>query len=154
MHVPLSTKEALLTLFTCSQRTRSCFSPSYNYAPSLFVFLSYKMAGGKSCIVCKHTKTKDPSVHMHRFPRNLIRRKHWCKALCIQEKELPRDARVCSRHFLNGDTSNLPSLSMGKRFASPKKHPLPVRIPLQACSQGGLLGSSEPLSPNKLIFIN
>ena len=33
-------------------------------------------------------------------------------------------------HTSNGDTSNQPSLSVGKRFASPKKRPAPSRIPV------------------------
>ena len=57
---------------------------------------------------------------MHLFPTNPTRRQQWCEALSVQEKKLPKAAWVCSRHFPNGDTSNLPSLSVGKRFASPE----------------------------------
>ena len=89
------------------------------------------MGGGKSCIVCKHTRARDPGVHMHRFPANPDKRQEWCEALCLQEKDLRSDARVCSRHFPNGDTSNLPSLSVGKRFASPKKRPVSIRVPVR-----------------------
>lgn len=91
-----------------------------------------RMGGGKACIICKHTKVRDPGVHMHRFPANPDKRKAWCEALCVEEKNLPSDARVCSRHFPYGDTSNLPSLSVGKRFASPKKRPLSIRVPVQS----------------------
>lgn len=69
-------------------------------------------------------------MHMHWFPSNPERRQQWCLALCMEEKDLPADARVCSRHFADGDTSNLPSLTLGKRFASPKKRPVRVRVPL------------------------
>ena len=47
----------------------------------------------------------------------------------VKEKDLTADPRVCSRHFSDGDTSNLPSLSVGKRFASPKKRPVCIRVP-------------------------
>lgn len=88
------------------------------------------MGGGKSCIVCKHTKARDPAVHMHRFPTSQKKRQQWCEALGVREEDLKSDARVCTRHFLNGDTSNLPSLSVGKRFASPKKRRAPSRVPV------------------------
>ena len=89
------------------------------------------MGGGKSCIVCKHTRARDPGVHMHRFPANPDKRQEWCEALCLQEKDLRSNTRVCSRHFPNGDISNLPSLSVGKRFASPKKRPVSIRVPVR-----------------------
>ncbi len=88
------------------------------------------MPAGKSCYVCKHTKAQDPGVHMHLFPVNTEKRQQWCQALNTQEKDLPKDARVCSRHFPNGDAVNLPSLSLGKRFASPKRRPAPTCLPL------------------------
>ncbi len=39
----------------------------------------------------------------------------------LKNTDIQEHTRICSCHFLNGDTANLPSLSMGKRFASPKK---------------------------------
>ena len=50
---------------------------------------------------------------------------------CVQEKDLQSDARVCSRHFPNGDTSNFSPLSMGKRFPSLKKRPVSIRVPVR-----------------------
>ena len=79
----------------------------------------------------KHTRARDHGVHMHRFPANPDKRQEWCEALCVQEKDLPSDARVCSRHFPTGDTSNLPPLSVGKRFASPKKRPVSISVPVR-----------------------
>ena len=39
----------------------------------------------------------------------------------MSEDELFDHSRVCSRHFPNGNTSLLPSLHLGKQFASPVK---------------------------------
>ena len=86
------------------------------------------MLTGKSCFVCKHTKAVDPKIHMHRFPKEVIRRQQWLEALGIEEGDLPKDARVCNHHFPDGDSTKLPSLTLGKKFASPKKRsalPLP-----------------------------
>jgi hypothetical protein len=79
------------------------------------------MGGGKSYTVCKHTNTRDPAVHMHRFPSD--KRQQWCEALGVQGKDFKSDATDCTRHFPNGDTSNLPLLTVGKRFAFPKQWP-------------------------------
>ena len=51
------------------------------------------MPTGKSCFVCKHTKAVDPKIHMHRFPKEVIRRQQWLEALGIEEGDLPKDAR-------------------------------------------------------------
>ena len=88
-----------------------------------------RMPAGKSCYVCKHTKAQDPGVHMHRFPANPQKRHQWLQALDVEDKFLPKDARVCSRHFRNGNTANLPSMSLGKRFASPAKRRALTRQP-------------------------
>ena len=58
---------------------------------------------------------------MHRFPADLSRRVQRLDAIGLGEGDLQEHSRICSRHFLNGDTSTLPSLTIGKRFASPKK---------------------------------
>ena len=74
-----------------------------------------------SCIVCGHTKAKGKSVSMHRFPSDSAKRQKWLDALGMTEGNLTLQARICSCHFLNGDTSQVPSLKIGKRFASPRK---------------------------------
>ena len=58
---------------------------------------------------------------MFRIPAEPNRRKQWLEVLDINEADVHDHTRVCSRHFLHGDSSNLPSLNLGKRFASPKK---------------------------------
>ena len=74
------------------------------------------------CIVCGHTKRKgDSSVSMFRIPAEKSRRNQWLEALDIEEGCVTEHSRVCNRHFRNGDSSNIPSMNPGKRFASPKK---------------------------------
>ena len=41
--------------------------------------------------------------------------------LGLTEDDITDNSRICSRHFLFGDTSIPPSLDLGKRFSSPKK---------------------------------
>ena len=76
---------------------------------------------GSTCIVCGSTKKKGEKVSMFRIPAEPNRRKQWLDVLSIDEADVHSHTRVCSRHFLHGDSSNLPSLNLGKCFASPKK---------------------------------
>ena len=64
---------------------------------------------------------------MHRFPTKAdhLRRQQWLIALGLKEEQLQDHHRICSRHFPNGDVSQVPSLHLGKRFASPKKMKTP-----------------------------
>ena len=117
------------------------------------------MSGGtcKCCYICKHTKARDPGVCMHRFPASSERRQQWCQILQIQEKDLPKDARICStccRHFVDGDTSNLPSLSIGKRFASPKKWPLLIRVPVPPRKQQKLMKQTLVENPSPSLSVS
>ena len=73
-----------------------------------------------TCVVCGHIKSKG-NVSMHHFPANSAKRQQWLKALGREEGDLSEHTRICSRHFLNGDTSQVPSPELGKRFASLKK---------------------------------
>lgn len=78
-----------------------------------------------TCIVCGHTKAKAPGekkdVSLFRFPADQSRREQWLKALGLKASDITKNSRICSRHFLNGDSAQVPSLDIGKRFASPKK---------------------------------
>ena len=74
-----------------------------------------------TCIVCGHTKGKSKDVSMHRFPADALKREQWLKAVGLQETDIFEHTRICNRHFLNGDVTQLPSLELGKRFSSPKK---------------------------------
>ena len=51
---------------------------------------------------------------------------------------------MCSRHFPDGDALKLPSLSLGKRFASPSKRRAVVRLPLKSKKRPKLSKSSSP----------
>ena len=42
-------------------------------------------------------------------------------ALNLTEGDVSEYHRICSRHFQNGDTTQIPSLNLGERFISPKK---------------------------------
>ena len=57
-------------------------------------------------------------MSMFLFPADKTKRQKWLEALNLTEAEIGEHAR---RHFLHGDPSNIPSLDIGKRFASPKK---------------------------------
>jgi len=74
------------------------------------------------CIICKKGPVKG-SVTMHRFPplSKPELRQQWLVALNLKSEDVKSHHCVCSRHFRNGDTSNLPSLNLGKKFRSPKK---------------------------------
>ena len=58
---------------------------------------------------------------MHRFPVSGNRRQQWIEVLGLQEALILSHHHVCSRHFPNGDITQIPSLHLGKKFASPKK---------------------------------
>lgn len=76
---------------------------------------------GDTCVFCGNTRQKDPSVSMHRFPRDPTLRSEWIKALKLDDRVIKDHHRLCSRHFPEGNSKNKPSISLGKRFASPKK---------------------------------
>ena len=66
-------------------------------------------------------------MSMYRIPakNDLSRHQRWLTALGLKEEELQDHYRVCSRHFPNGDVSQVPSLHLGQKFASPKKMQTP-----------------------------
>ena len=72
---------------------------------------------GSTCIVCGSTKKKAETqkMSMFRIPAEPNRKKQWLEVLGISEDDIHNHTRVCSRHFLHGDSSNLPSLNLGKR---------------------------------------
>ena len=73
-----------------------------------------------SCVVCGKVNGKQ-AVSMHRFPAIESKRDEWLKGLGLSLNDIGQTSRVCNRHFLNGDTSTVPSRNIGKKFASPKK---------------------------------
>ena len=74
-----------------------------------------------SCVICGHIKGKDSTRSMHRFPANKERRQEWLRALNMSSEDISDHTQVCSKHFLYGDISSIPSLDIGARFCSPKK---------------------------------
>ena len=77
---------------------------------------------GTSCVVCKRTKKKGDSISMYRIPSCPIKRKEWVECLSLDETSLRDYHRVCSEHFPNGDQAQKPSLTLGRKFVSPRKH--------------------------------
>ncbi len=68
---------------------------------------------------------------MHRVPRpniDPLKRQQWLAALNLTEEQVLDHHRICSRHFPNGDITQVPSLQLGKSFASPKKIHAPRSI--------------------------
>ena len=74
-----------------------------------------------TCIVCRQTGSSKNSVSMYRFPKDHVKRNEWLCALNLKEENVKEHHRVCSRHFLNGDMRQTPSLTIGAHFASPKR---------------------------------
>ena len=74
-----------------------------------------------SCCICGLTKGKEKEISMFRFPSNETKRQSWLAAFNMNPSEISEHSRVCSRHFLNGDSSNPPSLNLGRKFSSPRK---------------------------------
>ena len=71
--------------------------------------------------MCGHSKGSDDNIGLHRFPMKDKSKLHqWLKAFNLKETDI-KESRICSRHFPNGDINLLPSLHLGKCFASPKK---------------------------------
>ena len=60
---------------------------------------------------------------MFHFLTDERKRKQWLEALNIADGDITEHSRtcICSRHFLDGNPSNPPSLDLGKCFASLKK---------------------------------
>ena len=79
------------------------------------------MPGGKFCCICKNSYTKDPHVRLHRFPKDKERLEVWLNVFELDGTTVKDHWRVCSRYFPDGDSSKVPSLSLGKRFCSPVK---------------------------------
>ena len=80
---------------------------------------------GDSCIVCGNSRIKDRGVSFHRFPSDPARRSAWMQIFKLDETQVKSCSRVCCRHFPGGDVANDPQVSLGKRFASPKKKATP-----------------------------
>ena len=81
-----------------------------------------------------------------------LRCQQWLTALGLKEEELQDHHHVCSRHFPNGDLSQVPNLYLGKRFASPKKMKTPRG--LRATKRKALFRSPEPAPKRHLLSVS
>ena len=59
---------------------------------------------------------------MFQFPANKTKRGQWLTAFGLSEGNTKEHTRICSRHFLGGDSNQVPTLKLVKRFSSPKKN--------------------------------
>ena len=69
-----------------------------------------------SCCICGLTKGKEKEISMFQFPSNETKCQSWLAASNMNPSEISEHSRVCSSHFLNGDSSNPPSLNLGRKF--------------------------------------
>ena len=78
---------------------------------------------GNTCLVCGHTRVKDPNVSFHRFSSSSdqARRELWLRVFKLTGEQVKAHSRVWSRHFPRADPRNDPEMNIGKRFASPRK---------------------------------
>ena len=77
---------------------------------------------GNTCIVCGNTHVKNGSVFLHRFPRDKVKRRRWSEALDLKDVVIKDYHHVCSHNLFDADASKDPQLTLGKKFALPKKH--------------------------------
>ena len=59
---------------------------------------------------------------MYRFPSDKAKRQLWLVALNLTESDITDHTCICSRHFLHGNSSNVPSFDLRRQFASPKEN--------------------------------
>ena len=85
---------------------------------------------GNICLVCGHTRVKDPNVSFHRFPgsSDQARREQWLCVFKLTGEQVKVHSRVFSRHFPGADPRNDPEMTIGKHFASPRKKDVPRAI--------------------------
>ena len=69
-----------------------------------------------NCIVCGLTKEQNPEISLFRIPKNTQIRNAWLKGLCLIPQDIKNVSRVCSLHFRDGNSKNIPSACLGKRF--------------------------------------
>ena len=73
---------------------------------------------GGCCILCGKKKSARHSVSLHRFPRKKELRDQWLSSLSLTEHDITVNSRVCSVHFRDGNPTNVPSRSVGPKFAA------------------------------------
>ena len=71
-----------------------------------------------SCIVCGKKKFWRHKISLHHFLKDPVVRKAWLNGLHLTESEISPSSRVCNLHFRDGNSSNIPLLSVGEKFGS------------------------------------
>ena len=71
---------------------------------------------GQKCCACGNNQVLDKTASFHRFPDTKARRATWLEVFDIHEEDLKPNSRVCSRHFLGGNSKKKPSLKLGTVF--------------------------------------
>ena len=68
-----------------------------------------------TCLICKITAKKGSNISMHKIPPKLeaVNRQKWLMALNLTEHQVLEHRRICSWHFQNGDTTQIPLLHLG-----------------------------------------
>ena len=72
---------------------------------------------GGSCIICGKKKSVRHNIFLHRFPKKQAVRIKLLSSLRLTEGDITENSRVCSMHFRDGNPCNIPSLSIGEKFA-------------------------------------
>ena len=98
-----------------------------------------------TCLICKRTSGKHSNISLHRFPpmSEPVKRKQWLIALNLSDNDVAEHHRICSLHFPNGDSSQTPSLYLGKRFDHQRK-----------CGQRGLKGQQRDVGIQQFQWLN
>ena len=74
--------------------------------------------GVSSCIVCGNKRSSPNKVSMHRFSKKQEVRMQWLGSLSLTQLDITENSRVCSIHFHDGNPCNIPSWSVGPKFAT------------------------------------
>ena len=73
---------------------------------------------GGCCILCGKKKSARHSASLHRFPTKREIRDQWLSSLSLTEHDITVNSRVCIVHFRDGNPTNVPSRSVGHKFAA------------------------------------
>ena len=75
-----------------------------------------------SCVCCGHVKRKNENICIYVSFFSGSQGSSWrLVSLNLTEGDITEQSRICSKHFLHGHSLSLPVLSLGRRFASPRK---------------------------------
>ena len=102
-----------------TQELRPCWVDWVESVAIICVTLFCCLIGmGGSCIVCGKKKSLRHKISLHRLPKKHEVRTKWLNGLSLAEADVTENSRVCSMHFRDGNPSNVPSCSIGAKFAA------------------------------------